>query len=174
MTTRAPGRRDDALRILILSAEHRLPLPAPTSADECDVPTLNELLDAVDAPRHIFTDTDDLLSHIHHVWFACLRGRVEQVMFEDFDDLEQAVVLAWECTAQDLPAIRALLDAYAGQAALVEPTSRELAYLAHASGAVQPSAVQASAVQPSVVEAGRSIVAAARAITYGGPGSHAA
>lgn len=152
MTTGPPGRRDDALRIVILSLEH----PAPAR------PRLADVLNAVDPGRHIFDDTDDLLAHIHDVWFTCLRRRVEQVMFEDFDDAEQAVVLAWECTAHDLPAIRALLDAYRHESCLSAPTSAELRYLAHSAGH--------DAGESTTHEAGQRIVAAARAVTFGAQG----
>lgn len=64
----------------------------------------------VDGVRSAFAGELDLLGALQLRWHARLSGRIERELAAQPLDLEQAVITAWQATADELPGTRVVLD----------------------------------------------------------------
>jgi hypothetical protein len=101
-----------------------------------------------------FDDELDLLCTLQLKWHTRLAGRIERQLMTEPLDLEAAVVDAWHGVADELPGVRAILDAYRAQ-----PTDAEMAHAIGKSLAKEQILL--------AVMAGRSSVSDERAIPVG-------
>ncbi|MDH2413992.1 hypothetical protein [Nocardioides sp. CER19] len=77
----------------------------------------------VDGVGATFDDELDLLCTLQLKWHTRLAGRIERELMAQPLDLESAVVHAWHGVADELPGVRAILDAYRA-----EPVDAEMAH----------------------------------------------
>ena len=96
MTWTTFHRRGDVLRAVIATADARRDGSLPS-----DVAGVSET----------FADAEDLLGTLQLKWHTRLAGRIEREQLAEPMDLRAAVVRAWRATADELPGIRAVLDA---------------------------------------------------------------
>jgi hypothetical protein len=96
MTWTAFHRRGDVLRDVIAAADLRRD---------------GELPRDVDGVSATFADDLELLGALQLKWHTRLAGRIEREQMHQPLDLRAAVVRAWHQTADELPGIRAILDA---------------------------------------------------------------
>ena len=82
----------------------------------------------------VFLDPDDLLEALHAVWTRRLLGRVDVALELGSGSPRHAVEEAWRATRQDFPALRALLDRYAGTEVAARCVAAEHRLLAVAAG----------------------------------------
>jgi hypothetical protein len=64
----------------------------------------------VDGVVDVFDDDLTLLGALQLRWHTRLAGRIEHELMQQPMDLEQAVVTAWQATADELPGVLAILD----------------------------------------------------------------
>ncbi len=88
MTWKAFHNRGEILRAVTATADARLDGLLPM-----DVPGVSET----------FADELDLLGALQLRWHTRLAGRIERELMRQPMDLEQAVVTAWQATADELP-----------------------------------------------------------------------
>ena len=95
MTWTAFHRRGEVLRAVVETADQRvdgeLPLYVPGVAET-------------------FADATDLLGALQLRWHTRLAGRIERELMSQPMNLEEAVVTAWQRTADEMPGVRAVLD----------------------------------------------------------------
>lgn len=111
------------------------------------VRTVIEELDATRAtdPRwttelaEVFETTADLLTALHGVWSRRLAARVEMALELGEDLPAEAIENAWFEVAAELPGVRRVLDAHAGDEALVRSDQHLHRLLAIAAGMVSPA-----------------------------------
>ena len=96
MTWTSFHRRGDVLREVIAAADRRRDGRLPSD---------------VDGVPETFADDLDLLAALQLKWHTRLAGRIEREQMTQPMDLRAAVVRAWHRTAEELPGIRAILDA---------------------------------------------------------------
>lgn len=159
MTWTSHHRRGEVLRTVITTADERrdgvLPMDATGVAET-------------------FRDELTLLGALQLRWHTRLAGNVEKQLADQPLDLENAVVLAWLATAEDMPGVRRILDRHHEA-----PTTDEMARaLARASvkehEMLAMMAGRASAPGDAAARVGRSIEASARASYVPRPGTHRA
>jgi hypothetical protein len=116
----------------------------------------------VDGARDVFVDELDLLGALQLRWHTRLSGRIERELAGQPLDLEQAVVTAWQATAEELPGIRAIVDhhrAHPVDAAMAEAlriaTAKEHALLAVTAGRAGLGDAAAPAVGARIEERAR-------------------
>lgn len=107
MTWNAFHNRGEILRTVIATADQRLDGALPTD---------------VAGVREHFTNELDLIAALMLKWHARLSGNLERELTKQPLDLEQAVARAWRATSDELPGVRAIIDAH-----LAEPTDDEMA-----------------------------------------------
>jgi capsular polysaccharide biosynthesis protein len=95
MTWTAFHRRGEVLRRVAETADQRVD---------------GELPLYVEGVAETFADANDLLGALQLRWHTRLAGRIERELMTQPMDLEQAVVTAWHCTADEMPGVRAVLD----------------------------------------------------------------
>jgi hypothetical protein len=95
MTWKSFHRRGEILRDVITSANRRRDGLLPF-----DVPGVHET----------FADELGLLGALQLRWHTRLAGRIERELMLQPLDLEQAVVSAWQATADELPGVLAIVD----------------------------------------------------------------
>lgn len=95
MTWTAFHRRGEVLRHVVETADQRVD---------------GELPLYVDGVKETFADANDLLGALQLRWHTRLAGRIERELMTQPMDLEQAVVTAWQRTADEMPGVRAVLD----------------------------------------------------------------
>jgi hypothetical protein len=126
MTWQSFHSRGETLRHVIAVADRRrdgrLPLDVPGVAER-------------------FRDELELLGALALRWHTRLSGRIEREQLREPDDLEGSVVRAWCATAQEMPGVLAILDAYradppdaATAQALATARAKEHAMLAMTAG----------------------------------------
>ena len=76
----------------------------------------------MDGAAETFGDELTLLGALQLRWHTRLAGHIERQLGDRPLDLENAVVLAWLDTADDLPGVHLIIDRH-----LAEPTSEEMA-----------------------------------------------
>ena len=96
MTWTSFHRRGDVLRDVIAAADQRRDGELPVD---------------VDGVRAVFADDLELLGALQLKWHTRLAGRIEREQLHQPMDLRAAVVRAWQQTADELPGVRAVLDA---------------------------------------------------------------
>ena len=116
----------------------------------------------VDGVRETF-DEHSLLGALQLRWHTRLAGRIERELMYQPMDLENAVVAAWQRTADELPGIRAILDRHREHpiddemaTMMAKATAKEHLLLAVMAG-------RGSASDPATIAAGARIEAEARA-----------
>ena len=97
MTWTSFHRRGDVLRDVIAAADQRRDGTLPRD---------------VDGVSATFADDLELLGALQLKWHTRLSGRIEREQMHQPMDLQAAVVRAWQHTAEELPGIRAVLDAH--------------------------------------------------------------
>ena len=97
MTWKAFHNRGEILRAVTATADSRLDGLLPM-----DVPGVSET----------FADELSLLGALQLRWHTRLAGRIERELMNQPMDLEQAVVTAWQATADELPGTRRIVDHY--------------------------------------------------------------
>ncbi len=97
MTWTSFHRRGDVLRDVIAAADQRRDGTLPRD---------------VDGVSATFADDLELLGALQLKWHTRLAGRIEREQMHQPMDLQAAVVRAWQRTAEELPGIRAVLDAH--------------------------------------------------------------
>jgi hypothetical protein len=141
MTWKSFHRRGEILRDVIATADRRrdgvLPLDVPGVAET-------------------FPDELSLLGALQLRWHARLTGHIERELMLEPMDLEQAVVSAWQSTRDEMPGIRAVIDAQRTNpmsaeigAAMTKSAAKEHTLLAMMGGRASspgPAAEQAGAV----------------------------
>ena len=154
MTWLAFHRRADVLRAVTAEADRRLDGILP--ADVAGVSAT-------------FRDDLDLLGALQLRWYTRLSGALERSHASQPTDLDAAVRDAWVRTAEELPGIRAVLDAHAETPstaemarALERATAKEQVLLATMAGRASGTTAVSD---PRAVEAGRLLREEARA-TY--------
>ena len=73
----------------------------------------------------VFADDLELLGTLQLKWHTRLAGRIEREQLHQPMDLRAAVVRAWHRTADELPGVRAVLDAQRAHAATRPPPEVE-------------------------------------------------
>ena len=111
MTWNAFHNRGEILRTVIATADERLDGKLPTD---------------VAGVREQFSNELDLIAALMLKWHARLAGNVERELMKQPLDLEAAVARAWRTTCDELPGVRAIIDAY-----LAEPSGPEMAIALH-------------------------------------------
>lgn len=147
MTWTTYHRRGDVLRAVIETADRRRDGVLPT-----DVPGVSET----------FADTDELLGALQLKWHTRLAGRIEREQLSQPMDLRGAVVRAWRATADELPGIRAVIDAHRAEpgserTALImrKSAAKEQALLAVSAGLASAQDQRAAAVGERIEEEAR-------------------
>jgi len=97
MTWTSFHRRGDVLRDVIAAADQRRD---------------GELPRDVAGVSSVFADDLELLGALQLKWHTRLAGRIEREQLHQPMDLRSAVVRAWQRTADELPGVRAILDAH--------------------------------------------------------------
>jgi hypothetical protein len=147
MTWTSFHRRGEILRDVITSANRRrdglLPL---------DVPGVHET----------FPDELSLIGALQLRWHTRLAGRIDRELMQQPLDLEQAVVSAWQATADELPGIRAIIDRQRTApadseiaAAMEKSASKEHILLAMMAGRVSAPDATAARVGAGIEERAR-------------------
>jgi hypothetical protein len=97
----------------------------------------------VDGVSESFGDELTLLGALSLRWHTRLAGRIEHELTNQPMDLEQAVIAAWQATADELPGIRAILDHHRSEPldaamadAMAKATAKERILLAVMAGQV--------------------------------------
>jgi len=126
--------------------------------------------------RTAFADELDLLGALQLRWHTRLAGQIERALMSQPLDLEQAVVTAWQATADELPGIRAVVDRHrehpldeAMADAMAVATHKEhaaLAVMAGLAGIADPGGARVGALIEEKARAGHRTVRR--------PGVHAA
>jgi hypothetical protein len=116
----------------------------------------------VDGVRETFDDELDLLCTLQLKWHTRLAGRIESELAAQPLDLESAVVAAWHGVADELPGVRAVLDAYRAEPldeamahAIAVSAGKERVMLAVTAGRAAVADRQAAAVGARVEERAR-------------------
>ena len=148
MTWTSHHRRGEVLRGVISTADERLDGRLPLD---------------VDGAAETFGDELTLLGALQLRWHTRLAGHIEKQLADQPLDLENAVVLAWLDTADDLPGVRLIIDRH-----LAEPTSEEMACTLAGASAKEHEmlalmAGRASAPGEAAARVGRMIETSARA-----------
>ena len=134
MTWTTFHRREDVLRAVIDAADLRRDGLLPT-----DVPGVPET----------FGDELTLLGALQMRWHTRLAGHLERAFMHQPADSGEAVVAAWEATAQELPGVRMVIDHYRAEPA----DDRMRAVLANAAakerGLLGALGVRAEALAPA-------------------------
>jgi hypothetical protein len=158
MTWQSFHSRGETLRNVITAADLRCDGRLPV-----DVPGVAEL----------FRDELELLGALSLRWHTRLSGRIEREQLQEPSDLESAVVRAWCATAEEMPGVLAILDAYradppdaATAQALATAHAKERALLALTSG-------RASGTGPAAARSGERIEERARAAYLSGAAARA-
>lgn len=125
MTWTSYHRRGDVLRVVIETVDRRRDGVLPT-----DLPGV----------RETFDDADELLGALQLKWHTRLAGRIEREQLSQPVDLRGAVVRAWRATADELPGIRAVIDAHRA-----EPGSERTARIMRTSAAKEQALLAVSA-----------------------------
>lgn len=132
----------------------------------------------VDGVHERFADELDLLGALQLRWHTRLAGRIERELADQPLDLEQAVVSAWQATAEQLPGIRAILDHRRDHpsdgrtaAAMRIATAKEHAMLAVSAGRADGASPGAARVGAALEQRARST---RRTPVASRPGAHAA
>lgn len=119
----------------------------------------------VDGVAETFGDELALLGALQLRWHTRLSGRIERELMRQPMDLEDAVVAAWQATADELPGVLAVVDRYRAEPldaamaeAMTKSAAKERILLAMMAGRV-------SAPDDTAVRVGASIESRARA-TY--------
>jgi len=147
MTWQTFHSRGETLRHVLAAADRRrdgrLPLDVPGVAER-------------------FSDELDLLGALALRWHTRLSGRIEREQLREPDDLEAAVVRAWCATAEEMPGVLAILDAYRADPpdattaqALATAHAKEHALLAMTSGRPSGADRAAARVGARIEERGR-------------------
>ena len=117
----------------------------------------------VDGVTETFGDELTLLGALQLRWHTRLAGRIEGALMNQPMDLEEAVVTAWQRTADELPGIRAIVDRYRAEPtdaamadAMTKAAAKEHTMLAVMAG-------RSSGQDPAAVRVGAGIEARARA-----------
>lgn len=97
MTWDAHHRRGEVLRDVVDEVNSRRDGSLPT-----ELPGVAET----------FSDDLDLVAALQLRWHTRLSGRIDRALVDEPSDLEHAVLAAWVATAEELPGVRAVLDAY--------------------------------------------------------------
>lgn len=97
MTWNSFHRRGEILRTVIDHADERRDGTLPMD---------------VEGVIETFGDELTLLGALQLRWHTRLAGRIERELMNQPMDLEQAVVTAWQDTADELPGIRAIVDSH--------------------------------------------------------------
>jgi len=97
MTWKSFHRRGEVLRTVIAAADTRRDGMLPLD---------------VDGVAETFDDALTLLGALQLRWHTRLAGRIERELMHQPMDLEQAVVTAWQLTAEELPGVRSIVDRY--------------------------------------------------------------
>lgn len=147
MTWTSYHRRGDVLRSVIEAADRRRDGALPT-----DVPGVGET----------FADADELLGALQLKWHTRLAGRIEREQLSQPMDLRGAVVRAWRATADELPGIRAVIDAHRAdpgteRTALImrKSAAKEHALLAVSAGLASAQDQRAAAVGSRIEDEAR-------------------
>lgn len=148
MTWNSFHHRGEILRTVIATADARRDGTLPT-----DVAGVTET----------FGDDLTLLGVLQLRWHTRLSGRVERELMYQPLDLEQAVINAWQATAEELPGIRAIIDRHRAEpqdeataAAMAKAAANEWTMLAVMAG-------QVSMQDEAAIHAGQLIESKARA-----------
>ena len=138
MTWTTFHRRGDVLRTVIAAADARRDGSLPT-----DVAGVQET----------FADAEDLLGTLQLKWHTRLAGRIEREQLAEPMDLRAAVVRAWRATADELPGVRAVIDAQRARPGsertaeiMAKSTAKERALLAVTAGLASAQDHRAAAV----------------------------
>jgi hypothetical protein len=128
MTWKSFHRRGEVLRAVIATADARRDGILPMD---------------VDGVAETFGDELSLLGALQLRWHTRLAGRIERELMRQPMDLEQAVVTAWQATAEELPGVRSIVDHYrsaplddAMADAMAKATAKEHVLLAVSAGQV--------------------------------------
>lgn len=147
MTWTSFHRRGDVLREVIAAADRRRDGVLPS-----DVAGVAET----------FTDETELLGALQLKWHTRLAGRIEREQLHQPLDLPGAVVRAWQATADELPGIRAVLDAHraaprsdAEAAVMTKSAGKEHVLLAVMAGLASAQDAAAAAVGARLEEKAR-------------------
>ena len=115
MTWKSFHRRGEILRTVIDVADARRDGALPLD---------------VEGVAETFADELALLGALQLRWHTRLAGRIERELLTQPLDLEQAVVVAWQATAAELPGIRAIVDRHRAEpldAAMAEAMTKSAA-----------------------------------------------
>lgn len=93
-----------------------------------------------------FETPEDLLLALQMRWRRRLVNHVEAELADEPLNLEEAANRAWHRTAQDMPGVRAVLDAHDDDPLLATARHKELVYLASVAGLAHMDAPQAEAL----------------------------
>ncbi|MGZ4436578.1 MAG: hypothetical protein ACXVW6_02995 [Nocardioidaceae bacterium] len=147
MTWDAHHRRDDVLRTVVDEVNARRDGSVPM-----ELPGVAET----------FRGRLDLVAALQLRWHTRLAGNIERELMDRPADLEGAVLTAWQTTVDDLPGVRAVLDASAadptepGVAAALERAHRkEWALLAAMAGRASAQDAAAARVGQALEERAR-------------------
>ena len=97
MTWNAFHTRGEILRTVIAVADARLDGRLPLD---------------VEGVERVFDDQLDLLGALQLKWHTRLAGRIDRALMTQPLDLDDAVIGAWQATAEELPGVRLVLDHY--------------------------------------------------------------
>lgn len=155
MTWKSFHHRGEVLRDVITSANRRRDGHLPL-----DVPGVHET----------FTDELTLLGALQLRWHTRLAGRIERELMLQPLDLEEAVVSAWQATADELPGVRAIVDRQRTSpatpeiaAAMQRSAAKERIMLAMMAGRVSAPDATAARVGAEIEERARATYVAAPA-----------
>ncbi len=147
MTWKSFHHRGEVLRTVITTADVRRDGTLPLD---------------VEGVAETFGDALTLLGALQLRWHTRLAGHIERELMNQPLDLEQAVVRAWQATAQELPGIRAIVDRHRAEplddemaGAMTRSTAKERTLLAVMAG-------QSSVEDHAAVTAGERIERVAR------------
>ena len=140
MTWDAHHRRGEVLRDVVDEVNSRRDGSLPT-----ELPGVAET----------FSDDLDLVAALQLRWHTRLSGRIDRALVDEPSDLERAVLAAWVATADELPGVRAVLDAH-----LAAPTSPEMAEALEVARAKERALLAAMAGKASAQDAAAARVGA--------------
>ena len=145
MTWKSFHRRGEVLRTVIAAADTRRDGTLPLD---------------VDGVAETFPDALSLLGALQLRWHTRLAGRIERELMSQPMDLEQAVVTAWQQTAEELPGVRSIVDHYRDQpldeamaAAMTKAAAQEHVLLAVMAGRAGANDEAAAAREGARIEA---------------------